>query len=80
MHDKNDLFGFAVYGLGGNISKPESATGKYTTIASDMKIQKLEEVNLKLVTQNEILKTENKALRKKLELFTDWNIDEIVGR
>lgn len=76
--DFNRLITKSKLRLSGNISKPESATGKYSTIASDMKMQKLEEVNFKLATENELLRSENGRLKEKLNMFLNCNIDQIL--
>jgi len=55
--------------LNKKISKPESATCKYTTIANDMKIQKLEEENKLILSENSILRNQNKILKGKIDFY-----------
>lgn len=65
--------------LSGHISKPDSSTSKYTTKASDLKIQKLEEANMHLINENEYLHKENQQLKKKLNTYMNMDIEHLLN-
>lgn len=78
--DFNRLITKSKLRLSGHIIKPESATSKYTTIASDIKIQRLEEANSMLCNENEYLVKENMDLREKLNSYINFDLGQLMSQ
>jgi hypothetical protein len=78
--DFNRLITKSKLRLSGHTAHPESATSKYTTIASDIKIQRLEEANIILNNEKEYLTKENMSLREKLNLYINFDIGQLMNQ
>lgn len=66
--------------LSGHLTKPDSSTSKYTTKAADLKMLRLEEANIMLMTENEYLLRENKDLKNKLNTYINFDIEKLINQ